>query len=159
MRLSSITLLIVCLLLLGGRVACAEPKAAVCKMGSEKRSALFRKVSQGSFISLRLVEDGLSCLDGGDLEDAHVSIGEGLFRPSVGFVPRLTSKQVTEYDLISIATMLPARFVDEPCLQRIELMRRKGLLSRRSEFQSLRTVMLPALQESIEDEVVKCSRK
>ena len=131
-------------------------EADLCQTISEARTHVFERVSKSSLSDLRIVLASFECLDGGDLEDAYISVGEGLFKSPSRFVPILISRRVTAHDLASIATMLLAVFVDEPCKSESELTRRKGLIVREGVFLPLRSSLLPAIDDSLARQTKWC---
>lgn len=129
--------------------------ADLCHLDGIARSTVFEEVSNGSTEDLRKTVASLSCLDGGDLEDAHIAIGIGLFRFPDRFAPVL-SGQVDKNDLRAISIMLPARFVDESCKAVDELLRRKQVVKKTSQLRDLEHSMLAVLEESLQSEVKRC---
>jgi hypothetical protein len=128
----------------------------LCQLDGPKRSAIFERVSNGSVDDLKKVVMSLPCLDGGDLEDAHIAIGIGLFRHQEQFSAQLRSSSIGMNDLQSISTMLPASFVDEPCLAADELSRRKKIAHQAGELGDWRQPILAAIEESLQSERERC---
>jgi hypothetical protein len=98
----------------------------------------------------------LSCLDGGNLEDAHIALGEAVFKFPNKIVPLLQSVGIGSNDWVAVTTMLPPQYVDEPCQSRDELTRRRLQISQHAVFSSARTVVLQQLDSSIEEQQQWC---
>jgi len=130
--------------------------ADLCQLDGPSRSTIFEKVSKGSIDDLKSVIVSLQCLDGGDLEDAHIAIGIGLFRYPDQFAPQLRSGPIGMNDLQSISTMLPARFVDESCKAVVELLRRKRVAQQTDELGDWKQSMLAAIDESLQSKKRHC---
>jgi hypothetical protein len=107
-------------------------------------------------MDLKRTVASLQCLDGGDLEDAHIAIGIGLFTYPDKFAPQLRSGDLRKNDLVAITTMLPPDFVDEPCKASVELLRRKKLIQDADLFGFLKSPVLNALNQSVQLEIKHC---
>lgn len=128
----------------------------LCQLDGPKRSAIFERVSHGSVNDLKRVVMSLGCLDGGDLEDAHIAIGIGLFRPQEQFAAQLRSSAIGINDLESISTMLPAHFADESCKAVDELFRRKKIAHKIDHLGDLKQPILAAIEKSLQSERGRC---
>lgn len=112
-----------------------QSNASVCNGNSILRSQVFERSALGSMADWALVLRSLDCLDGGDLEDAYISLGTALFAFPDRFSPSIAiSKIISINDIIAISTMLPLEFVDSPCSRRNELARRRKIISNKDMF-------------------------
>lgn len=134
----------------------ARREVDLCQLDGPKRSAIFEKVSNGSVDDLQRVVMSLPCLDGGDLEDAHIAIGIGLFRYQERFAAQLRSSPIGMNDLQSISSMLPASFTDESCKAVHELLRRKKIAQQTEELRDLKQSVLAAIEGSLQSERGRC---
>jgi hypothetical protein len=137
------------LLIIGCAPTGLRAKINLCSSASVERAASFERTSQGSLIDLKRTMASLKCLDGGDLEDAHIAIGTGLFRFTGTFAPQIRASDLTENDLEAISMMLPSSFVDEPCKREAEFSRRRELVKTTVFFGSLAKPIMDALDYSL----------
>jgi hypothetical protein len=121
----------------------------LCRSDGSERSRVFERVANGSTKDLQRTLHSLSCLAGGDLEDAHIAIGVALFRDGQHSEPQLSSSELSNNDLQSIATMLPAKFVDEPCKATRELSRRKQVALSSNQLGLMKQPILDAIEASL----------
>ena len=120
----------------------------LCHSGHSVLSNSFEKTSNGSVVDLKRAIASLQCFDSGDLEDAHIAIGIGLFKFPGRFATQLRSGDLNKNDLVAITTMLPSNFVDEPCKAAAELSRREKLIHDADLFGPLKSPVLNALNQS-----------
>jgi len=123
--------------------------ADLCSAKSSTFSDVLGRIASGSESDAISAVRSLSCLDGGNLEDAHIAIGEAAFKFPKKIAPLLQSASVGSNDLIAIATMLPPEYVDEPCESRDELTNRRMQISQDTAFSFARAIVLQQLDSSI----------
>lgn len=130
--------------------------ADLCSATNNAFSDALGRVSSGSEPDITSAARSLSCLDGGNLEDAHIALGEAVFKFPKRIVPLLQSTGIGSSDLIAMATMLPSEYVDEPCKSRDELTKRRLQVTRESVFGFERAIVLQQLDSSIAKENKWC---
>lgn len=136
--------------------AAARHQGDLCRSDGNERSEVFGQVENGSEKDLQRTLHSLRCLDGGDLEDAHVAIGVALFRDQEHVEPQLDSSGLSNDDVQSIASMLPSNFVDEPCAAASELSRRKKLALGSRQLGVMKQPILKSIEEALSREEKYC---
>lgn len=123
------------LLMVSNSASASSPPITVCDTDPKYKNQVFEASAQGSTRAWLRVLGSLDCLDGGDLEDAHISLGIGLFAQPGKLGPQLTDYgRFSVADMVAMSTMLPAAFVDLPCEQENELTRRKKIITENRLF-------------------------
>lgn len=119
-------------------------------------SSALHRVASGSVSDVSSAVHSLSCLDGGNLEDAHIAIGEAVFSFPKKIAPVLESANVSPNDLIAVAVMLSSEYVDEPCKSRDELVKRRISISQDPVFIFARVPVLQELNSAIAEQDRLC---
>ena len=95
--------------------------------------SLLAVVRRGSIPAARYLVRHLPELDGGNLEDAHVALGEFSTYHMKGLMEFVLHGTLTERDLTHALTMLPLSMSDNPKAQVAELKRRRVEIERLSD--------------------------
>lgn len=128
----SLTVLVVWVLLILGCQSVREAAVVnLCQAPDSVFSSVLDRVASGSVPDVDNAIRSLSCLDGGNLEDTHIAIGEAAFHFSKKIAPVLESANVSSNDLIAMSVMLSSEYVDEPCKRRDEPCKRRDELAKR----------------------------
>jgi hypothetical protein len=112
---------------------------------------LLRSVETGNQWGIRVLVEGLSSLDGGELEDAHRALGVS-FEHNPRFLLKLYAEQrLTSNELTDSLTMLPLSHVDDKPGTLARLLKRKAIVTTVLDTKLLKAkrVALAALQEGI----------
>jgi hypothetical protein len=114
----------------------------------------------GSSLSFQALLRQIRCLDGGELEDMYIGIGEALFANPKKLAPYVrASTNLTADDISSISSMLPARFADDPCAQVNELKRRVLIVRQNKLFEmSYQSVSIKSIEQAIAEVRSWCER-
>jgi len=113
--------------------------------------SLIAAVGHGSISAARYLAPHIGDLDGGDLEDSHVALGEFSMLHMTEFMGLVKEGAITEYDLKRSLVMLPLSLSDHIKSQLVELKKRRGVVERISDpaLSHYREVALATLDSAI----------
>ena len=118
---------------------------------NEKFDSLLKLVSGGNTPAAKYLAPHVKALDGGNLEDALIALGEFSDKNMEQFLDLARQGSLNEHELTSAITMLSSTYTDQLEAQLAEMNKRRALLEQVStpELRKYRDVALPEVDSFI----------
>jgi hypothetical protein len=116
---------------------------------NERLQIINNLVSNGNYSAAQYLASHLRQLDGGNLEDALIALGQFSEKEMEGFLDLARLHMLTRHQLSDSLTMLPLSMSDEPKAQLAAMERRRAAVNRISQkaLKKCKTVALAAIDD------------
>lgn len=101
----------------------------------------------------------LHCYDAGELEDLYRALGVSFTKNPMQVMRFARQSQLEKPQFVSLFTMLPLSYVDDPCGSAAEMERRMLLVSSLEGFEAEKQMAIEAIDRSLQREHKQCCKE